>query len=292
MLLGLASAFWLFLGQDRSKEHEPGLRLSDGLPLLGAAALMFTGLLRSHFVPMAAVALLTAAVWRAFLVRQQKWALARAGRDAACVLLALALFKPVSSLTIGRWSYEERHIPFVKGLIDARPTADAEAAQDPQGWSPAWITNLRKARQERDDQYSLRKFDREVASQIFRGVEFRTWLDVAAFLPKAAFTVLFMPLPGLYPIEGSLGRTLACAENLAVLAACLLAFLGVWRQGRSPERSALAAFFLIVWMASALTEVDLGSATRHRLLYLPFLLPFAAWWSRPAADDGREDTQG
>ncbi|MBI5882563.1 MAG: hypothetical protein HZB91_05610 [Elusimicrobia bacterium] len=277
MLLVLAASFWLFLAGNAESDRKPGLTASEFRPLLGTAALLLMGLLRSHLLPMASAALLLAAAWRAAASRGHRWALARAGRDAACVLAALALFGPVSSRTIARWTYEERHMPFVKGIIDARPSLDAEAAKDPQGWSPAWITNLRRMRQERDQQYAQKTFKREVRSQIFQGVEFKTWLDVAVFLPKGAFTVLFMPLPGFYPMEGSLGRMLACLENLAILALCLLAFIGVWRHGRSPERAALAAFFLILWMASALTEVDLGSATRHRLQYLPFLLPFAFW---------------
>ena len=109
------------------------------------------------------------------------------------------------------------------------------------------------------------------------------------FLPKSIFYILFMPLPGLYPLGGKLGRILASAENLALLALSLVALLGLLRGPRSPAALSLLAFFCLILPPSALLEFDLGSATRHRLLFFPFILPFAAWqlsrwsetWQRP-----------
>ncbi|MBI4677373.1 MAG: hypothetical protein HY748_07300 [Elusimicrobia bacterium] len=280
MLLALAAVFWLFLGRNAVEGGARATRvaLDDARPVPGAAALVLVGLLRSHLLPMAAVALAVGAAWRLMASRRRPWALGRAAWDAVWVVAALALLRPVSSWTFERWTYEERHnqpIPFVKGLIDTRKPA--EDPKMPVSWTPAWIMDLRLTRQRSDRQYARQTFGRQVQSQIFQDVEFRTWGDVLAFLPRGAFTVLLMPLPGFYPIRGNLGRLLASLENLGLLGLCLLAVVGLWRHGGRAERAPLAVFFLIAWMASALTEVDLGSATRHRLLYLPFLLPFAAW---------------
>lgn len=281
MLLLLAATFLLFSGDARPGGEERGPGWADLRPPLGAAALFVGGLLRAHLVPMAAGAILAGAAWRAVLGRRSPRALARAAWSCACLLALLAVFRPASVwiLTKSMPSFEpESRFAFVTGAI-----VTTRLAEQTKPYTPAWIAELRRARQRSDQDYARQTLGRSVGSQIYPGLELKTWADVAAFVPRAAFTVLFMPLPGLYPMEGNLGRMLASVENLAVLALCLLAFAGLLRHGASPERAPLALFFLLFWAASSLTEVDLGGATRHRLLYLPFLLPFAAWHLEDAA---------
>jgi hypothetical protein len=57
---------------------------------------------------------------------------------------------------------------------------------------------------------------------------------------------------------------------------CAAAAAGARRGASTPGRAALWGFFLAMTAGSALLEFDLGSASRHKLLYLPFLVPFGA----------------
>ena len=100
-----------------------------------------------------------------------------------------------------------------------------------------------------------------------------------------AFTVLFMPLPGLYPLGRKIGRWAAAGENTALLALALLAAAGLGRGPKTPKRLALFAFFAAMTVGAALLEFDLGSAGRHKLLYLPMLFPFAAEEALRLKDD-------
>jgi 4-amino-4-deoxy-L-arabinose transferase-like glycosyltransferase len=142
--------------------------------------------------------------------------------------------------------------------------------------SPSGITDFRKAHQSDDRRKALALSNREIATQIFPDVEFRTWGGVASYLPKGAFYVLFMPLPGLYPMAGKIGRLAAAGENTVLLLVAALAVLGIIRGPKTPIRLGLLVFFAVMTAGAALLEFDLGSAGRHKLLYLPMLFPFAA----------------
>jgi 4-amino-4-deoxy-L-arabinose transferase-like glycosyltransferase len=163
-----------------------------------------------------------------------------------------------------------------------RPALLPETAVDGKGTvisrpsSPANLSAFRRARQETDRIWALANGNREIGTQIFPDVEFHSWFDLLSYLPKAAFYVLFMPLPGLYPTEGKLGRIAASVENLVLLALTCFAITGIVRGPRTSGRAAVVLFFAAMATGAALLEFDLGSAGRHKLLYLPMLFPFAA----------------
>lgn len=142
--------------------------------------------------------------------------------------------------------------------------------------SPEGLTGFRRTRQTADRRWAAANANREIGTQIHPDAEFKTWLDVLLYLPNGAFTVLFMPLPGLYPLDGKVGRWAAAAENSALLLIALFAAAGIARAPMTAPRLGLLAFFAAMTMGSALLEFDLGSAGRHKLLYLPMLFPFAA----------------
>lgn len=143
------------------------------------------------------------------------------------------------------------------------------------GWTPQRLSRLRADRFHSERAYAQAR-GREIGTLLFPEARFNGWLDLAAFAPKAAFYALFMPLPGLYPIEGKTARALAAAENLALLTLCLLGLAGAIRSGLGSGRPELLSFFVLMTAGAALLEFDLGGAGRHKLMYLPMLFPFAA----------------
>ena len=142
--------------------------------------------------------------------------------------------------------------------------------------SPEGLSAFRRARQEGDREWAKLHARRKIGTQIFPDADLRTWGDVLAYLPKGAFYVLFMPLPGFYPMDGKLGRIAASMENLVLLALAYFAAAGFLRGSRGAGRVGLILYFVAMATGSALLEFDLGSAGRHKLLYLPMLFPFAA----------------
>ncbi len=142
--------------------------------------------------------------------------------------------------------------------------------------SPEGISRFRSARQASDRLWATTKANRDIGTQIYPNETFKTWGDVLLYLPKGAFAVLFMPLPGLYPLDGKLGRYASAGENLILLALAALAAAGFLRGPKTPARLGLLAFFAAMTLGASLLEFDLGSAGRHKLLYLPMLFPFAA----------------
>ena len=142
--------------------------------------------------------------------------------------------------------------------------------------TPAGLSGFRKSRQFADRHYAREKRGRVIGTQIYPDIEFSTWLDIARYVPIGAFHISFMPLPGLFPIDGKLGRLLASLENSVLLAVCLAGLVGLLRGPKTALRLAPTVFCSIMVVGGALLEFDLGSAGRHKLLYLPMLFPFAA----------------
>ena len=226
-------------------------------------ALVIGALYRAYILPVLVAAMALACVLE----------LARRGKAAAssalyllAALAALSLYAPAS-----RWftAGQDRNLGPSAHVIplgwDAKPRPT----------SPQGLTEFRRSQSEVDRDWARANRGREISSQLFPETHFESWWDVAAFLPKGAFYSLFMPLPGLYPMEGKLGRILAGLENLLLLALAGFAVAGAIRGPQTPARALLLLFFAGMAAGAALLEPDLGSATRHKLLYLPMLFPFA-----------------
>ncbi|MFA6317284.1 MAG: glycosyltransferase family 4 protein [Elusimicrobiota bacterium] len=256
--------------------------------------LLLTGFQRSYLMAAIAAIAAPAALFAALLAaRLRKDVLPPLFCLAAAVLAPLA-YRPLSaSLFSGPLQMTVRtERPDLAPARDTGIVPGVEEAPAPAAsprWSPRWFSDLRHSQQVSDQAWAQIYKGRRIGTQLFYGVEFRTWGDVAVFLPKGAFYALFMPLPGLYPLEGNPGRILASFENLAILLLAL-AGLGAAAAGpKTPGRLLLLGFFCVMSAGSALLEFDLGSAARHKLAFLPMLFPFAfsliAERRRPA--DGR-----
>lgn len=274
----LAAAYAAGLREGVERRRAAALGFAAGAALLGA------GFYRSYVLLCLGAATLGALALAARRPPRTNQALA-----AAALLAALAAYTPASHALLARfeserlsWADEGRIKP---RLIPVTYSADSMTVSRPT--SPAGITGFRRARQEADRLWAARGEGRTIGTQIYPEAAFQTWLDVALYLPKGALTVLFMPLPGFYPLEGKLGRLLAAGENAVLLAVALAALAGAARGGPSPARLGLLAFFAAMTAGAALLEFDLGSASRHKLLYLPMLFPFAAEAVLKAA--GREE---
>lgn len=213
-------------------------------------------------------------------------ACARASRTnalaTATVLIAtMAIFPTVSNRILAVFDSASPDSPD-HNEIQARLIPSTYEKSDPskinRPTSPPGISRFRTIRQSEDRRWAKSQsiYNREIGTQIYPDAEFKTWNDVFAYLPKGAFTVLFMPLPGLYPMAGKLGRWAAAGENIVLLAISVFAALGFARGPITPARLGLLAFFAMMTTGAALLEFDLGSAGRHKILYLPMLFPFAA----------------
>lgn len=260
-----------------------GLMLLGGTParrspLLAALTMIFlvgAGFYRSYILLTICVALALAFAWALSARRARPlWF------GLAAVLAAPAIYIPISHYVLEHWltahglasdgdqRLEPRLIPVT---IDDQ---DFKVSHSPT--SPEGLTEFRRSRQYSDRHWAALYRQREIGTQLFPDARFKTWLDVLAFVPKGGFYVLFMPLPGLYPIDGKLGRLFAALENSVLLGLAFLGLTGAVRGPKTPARAALLLFFLAMTAGCALLEFDLGSATRHKLLYLPMLFPFAA----------------
>lgn len=237
------------------------------------AALIATGFYRSYVLLALGASLTCAFSWEWARRRQER---TPAALGLAAVLASLLLYLPASRAVIGILGAgsavaDPRLTP---QLVPVTYSQRTDRAYYPT--SPRALTEFRRLRQSSDRWWAQSQRHREIGTQLFPDARFETWLDVAAFLPKSAFYVLFMPLPGLYPMDGKVGRLLAAAENLVLLAIAALGVAGAVRGPKTPARLSLLAFFAVMTAGSALLEFDLGSAGRHKLLYLPMLFPFAA----------------
>lgn len=246
----------------------------DAKPAPGRAAgalilLCLAGLLRSYVLIVLCAAFSLGAL---LAVRRGS------GRAAALLTLAVVLAAPFVSRTAERYIVE-RLLATPEGAPSVLPpmaTLQADRGPAPAIWTPAGIGRRRAQGQASDRAYAEKAMGREVATQIEPDARLETWADLGAFLPRAGFQVLFMPLPFFYPMDGKPGRWFAALENVVLLTIAACAILGLARRRPSPAAVAVLAFFLAMAAGSALMEFDLGSASRHKLLYLPMLFPFAA----------------
>lgn len=206
------------------------------------------------------------------------------GRRRAGALLAFALAAPLA-FKAGFPVILDRVAPLPADASSMDPSIrseifptsyDAKASANVTPYSPEGLTRFRNYRQRHDQVWALQNTGRRIETQIYPDAEFKSWLDVALFVPKSAFHALFMPLPGFYPLNGKLTRLLAGLENAILLAACALALSAARRGPWSPERIALLVFVGVMTAGAALMEFDLGAASRHKTLFLPLLFPFAA----------------
>ncbi|MDX6769815.1 MAG: hypothetical protein SF051_09805 [Elusimicrobiota bacterium] len=255
---------WALLLPVLDGERPSPRRLAAALLLLVAA-----GFLRSYVLAVSCAAFALGAAW-ALKTR-------RARPAAALVLLAaLAAVPAYHALSAGLF---ERVIPLPPSVPATLPPLAPIAVSGPvpPPWTPRGLSHRRAQRQASDREYAFYSHNRRIGTQIRPDARFEDWFDVAAFLPSAAFTVLFQPLPGLYPSDGKLGRLLASGENLLLLALAVAAAAGLARRRDwKPASVVPLVFFALMTAGSALMEFDLGSAGRHKLLYLPMLFPFAA----------------
>lgn len=270
----LGGALAAGLGAARTRPRATALALGAGLALLGV------GFYRSSVMLLLAAALMFA------FFRAAKAPAARMNAAGMTAILALVLaaypaatrsallaFDPPELQKADASAYHLAQLRLIPKINDE---ADSSVVHRPT--SPEGLSRLRRARQAADRRWA--KFqsgdNREIGTQIHPDAEFKTWGDVLLYLPKGAFSVLFMPLPGLYPMDGKIGRWAAGAENLLLLAVSALALCGFVRGPKTPARLCLFAFFAAMAAGAALLEYDLGSAGRHKLLYLPMLFPFAS----------------
>lgn len=247
----------------------PGAKPALSRVAAGAFLLALAGLLRSYVLFVLAASLATGAA----LACRQKAGRKAAGLALAAVLASLALYRGAEFAVFRRLIAVPEGLPQVIAPL-SRPAVEATGPA-PAPWTPAGIGRRRAASQYSDRAYAV-GMGREVGTQIEPDARLETWLDLGLFLPRAAFQVLFMPLPGLYPMDGKLGRWLAAGENVVLLLVAAIAAAALRRTRLGPPSAAALAFFLIMTGGSALLEFDLGSTSRHKLLYLPMLFPFAA----------------
>lgn len=241
-----------------------------------ALALLAAGFYRSYVLLTLSTALLLAlglSAWTSRTCRDNALATAfvLTAALAAYPAASRAAFDSFASRNPETMTAERAQPTLIPITYDGRPGGAADRPT-----SPAGISAFRAARQFHDRDFAARTAGREIGTQIYPDAAFKTWGDVLSYLPKGAFTVLFMPLPGLYPIDGKIGRFAASGENLLILVLAVFAAIGAIRGPKTPARLGLLAFFAAMTAGAALLEFDLGSAGRHKLLYLPMLFPFAA----------------
>ena len=261
----LMGAFLLLTPRDPEIRHGGRADLAGGLVLLA-----LLGFLRSYVMLAAAGALACAAL--ALLCRGSS-------RRTAALVLAVCLAAPLlykaalARLLLGPIK------PSVDGSVSESvlvpAISDSADGRVYRPLSPRGITEFRRLRQYSDRLYA-KGLGREIGTQLFPDERMDTWFDVLLFVPKASFHALFMPLPGLYPMDAKPGRMLAAAENLVLLLLFALSLAAALRGVFEPRRLGILLFFAVMTAGSSLLEFDLGSAGRHKLMYLPMLFPFAA----------------
>lgn len=267
-LLLMSMAFWGFVVALRP--GAPARR--HGALALAAAAMVALGFLRSHILPFMVLAAASGSA--ALLLQRGRPALPAALTLAAWAAGGAFFYQPAQVLMRPYlFGSQESEAPFLPPSVSLE-----EPGRVVRPDSPEHIAEYRRIRLYCTQLDSQRQSGREVETQLFPEARFKTWLDVALFLPKVTFYAMFMPLPGLYPMAGKLGRWLAGGENILLLAGFLAAAGGLRRARLLPGTWVLASFIALSAPAAALFEFDLGSASRHRLQTLSLAVPLAALW--------------
>lgn len=236
-----------------------------------AALTLILAFLRSYLLPI----LVLAATATAFFAAAHAPRKRRMGIVAASLwlLAALTAFRPLKAMVL----YDMHGVGHEQAL-DIIPQVMEKETSPPTkpSLSPKGLDEYRRALLAGVRRTSLNTTGRVPESLLSPDLAIDGWLDLAVFLPKACFYELFMPLPGLYPMDGKPGRMLAATEGVALLIAALAALWGLRYVQWDPGFLFLAAFFILAVPPTAFLEFDLGSASRHRIHYIPCLLPFAA----------------
>lgn len=223
-----------------------------------AAAALGLSLLRAYLLPILALSVAVSAV------RPE-----RSARRAAFAALLWFVLAIAASLPLRRALQEPAQAP------PTPPSATLPALEAAFGEPLFGLAARRRTLIEGSRIWSFRQFGRAPESLLFPDQALNTWLDLALFLPKACLYELFMPLPGLYPTDGKPGRVLASAEGAVLLIVFATAAWGLRKLTWGPQPVFLASFFILAVLPTAFFEYDLGSASRHRIHFFPFLLPFA-----------------
>lgn len=281
-LFVLAGALFAFLhGIKKLGEHSSSSRGFVGLwAVAGLVFLFLTGLFRSHVMLFVAVSLISALMfdfWRTSRLHAQWKTLVVM---ALWIALPILIYRPAMSFVFDHvlvQAPQYRGDPSTRIHLIPASASPEQPSKNVRPFSPEGLTQFRKIRLSEDRQWAKDFSHRKIQTQICPDQEFQTWWDVAFYLPKGMLYALFMPLPGLYPLEGKMGRILAALENAMLFAVFLLAvttFIRTWPS--DPSAVALIIFFSLAAVCYGLFEFDLGAATRHRLQYFPCLFPFAA----------------
>jgi hypothetical protein len=112
-------------------------------------------------------------------------------------------------------------------------------------------------------------------SALFEDIEFNSNFDVIKFIPTTVFHTFFMPLPGLYPLEGKFRLILASIENVFLFFLAVMALRNIFLIERDIKLYYTVLFLLLAMASHSLLEPDLGTALRHKILYLPLILSLA-----------------
>ncbi|GAG09241.1 unnamed protein product, partial [marine sediment metagenome] len=222
----LAAAYYCFLKVWRRCKADAKPRWNDqALMAAGALAIIVFGFFRSYLIPIICAALI---IGMAVALRQHIKSRRRLGTHAlavAWILAALFLHRPIATL-IKPHLYAPKGTSSSVFLDDIWTVAGPGKTKRLSPYSLRGLSDYRRARLKHSQLWSQRVLGRSIQTQIFPKTEFKTWSDMLLFLPKAIFYSLFMPLPGLYPTGGKLGRLLASSENIGLLVLFVLAVLG------------------------------------------------------------------
>ncbi|MBI5597098.1 MAG: hypothetical protein HY928_13475 [Elusimicrobia bacterium] len=238
--------------------------------LAAALSALALGFLRSQLLPVAAAA--GAAAGTAAWVRAPRGGKAAAAAAAFWLLLPLLAYRPIKAALQQRLGSQNPE--YSANILPELAPPAAEPGRTPTALQR--ISTYRRNLLGGVIAWSVQMHGRTPDSALWPEVEFRSWPELALFIPKAAFFELFMPLPGLYPLQGKPSRMLAAAEGLVLLVTALFALPGLCGRERDPAALFLLVFFLLAVPGTAFLEFDLGSASRHRIHWIPFILPFAA----------------
>ncbi|MDA8175357.1 MAG: hypothetical protein M0018_12390 [Nitrospiraceae bacterium] len=118
------------------------------------------------------------------------------------------------------------------------------------------------------------------ATLLYPGWRFHSIPGLVLMEIKLVLSVLFLPLPFIYPDGGRIARVFQGIENTAFIAAFILFALGLYaavKAGKNRAPHLFTFIYLAVFIGIfSFFCPDLGSATRYKLQYIPLMLPFMA----------------